>query len=210
MWTPRGVPAGAAAFGGFGGVDRRPRTPADTLPDVFGALKFLAANPAIDARRIGIMGFSWGAALSLLAAAEPTAERALGSKLRFAAHSGHYFVCWPYLPGGPGTGLLAVPWTGAPIQLQVGGQDDYDDADSGASCTRLVEGLPQSKREHVTLLVHANASHAWDLKLPGPMTFEDRFSHRGRGGPVRVVPDQTVVAAARSATIAFFQAAFAH
>ena len=52
------------------------------------------------------------------------------------------------------------------------------------------------------------APHAWDVKLPGPMTFEDRFSHRGRGGPVRFVPDQTVAAAARSATIAFFQAAF--
>jgi uncharacterized protein len=208
MWSPRGVPAGAAAFGGVGGIDRRPRSPADTLPDVFGALKFLAANPAIDARRIGVMGFSWGAALSFLAASEPAAERALGSRLRFAAHGGHYFVCWPYLPGGPGAGALAVPWTGAPIQLQVAGQDDYDDADGGASCTKLVEGLPQSKLEHVMLLVHANASHAWDVKLPGPMTFEDRFSHRGRGGPVRFVSDQTVMAAARSATIAFFQAAF--
>ena len=208
MWTPRGVPAGAAAFGGLGGIDRRPRTPVDTLPDVFGALKFLAANPAIDARRIGVMGFSWGAALSFLAASELAAVRALDSKLRFAAHAGHYFVCWPYLPGGPGAGDVAMPWTGAPIQLQVAGQDDYDDADGGASCTKLVEGLPQAKREHVTLLVHANASHAWDVKLPGPMTFEDRFSHRGRGGPVRFVPDQTVAAAARSATIAFFQAAF--
>lgn len=191
MWTPRGVPAGAAAFGGLGGIDRRPRTPVDTLPDAFGALKFLAANPAIDARRIGVMGFSWGAALSFLAASEPAAERALDSKLRFAAHAGHYFVCWPYLPGGPGAGAVAMP-----------------DPDGGASCTKLVEGLPQSKRERVTLLVHANASHAWDVKFPGPMTFEDRFSHRGHGGPVRFVPDQTVAATAQSATIAFFQAAF--
>src|SRR5262249_27203822 len=98
MWAARGIPAGPEAFGGPGGADRRPRLPRDTLPDVFGALKFLAANPAIDARRIGILGFSWGAAVSVLAALEDNIGRALGPDLRFAAHAAHYFVCWPYLP----------------------------------------------------------------------------------------------------------------
>src|SRR5262249_16386492 len=41
MWAARGIPAGLEAFGGTGGADRRPRLPRDTLPDVFGALKFL-------------------------------------------------------------------------------------------------------------------------------------------------------------------------
>jgi dienelactone hydrolase len=208
MWTPRGVPTGASAFGGQGGADKRPRAPADTLPDAFGALKFLAGNPAIDTRRIGIMGFSWGATLSFLAASRPAAARALGPDLHFAAHAGHYFVCWPFLPAGPGAAFMAVPWTEGPIQLQVGGQDDYDDADGGASCRRLIDGLPPEKRRAVTLIVHATATHAWDVKLPSPMTFDDRFSHRGRGGPVRFIPDETVTAVARSATIAFFKAAF--
>ena len=207
MWTPRGVPKGAAAFGGRGGADNRPRTPGDTLPDAFGALKFLAANPAIDAKRIGIMGFSWGAALSFIAASDTAAERALGGRLRFAAHSGHYFVCWPYLAGGPGAAFTTVSWTDAPIQLQIAGQDDYDNADGSTACTRLVEELPSEKRPHVALIVYAKATHAWDVK-PGPMSFEDRFTRRGRGGPVRFIPDETVTAAARSATVVFFKAAF--
>jgi hypothetical protein len=67
MWTPRQVPSGAAAFGGGGGEDHRPRAIGDTLPDAFGALKFLAAHPAIDRKRVGMLGFSWGAMLSVLA-----------------------------------------------------------------------------------------------------------------------------------------------
>src|SRR5580692_9445754 len=54
MWTPRGLK---------GGLDR-PKSIPDTLPDVFGALCFLASDRAIDPQRIGIMGFSWGGALS--------------------------------------------------------------------------------------------------------------------------------------------------
>src|SRR5215813_598385 len=78
MWAARGIPAGPEAFGGTGGADRRPKLPRDALPDAFRALKFLAAKPAIDAQRIGILGFSWGAAVSVLAAIEANAEGALG------------------------------------------------------------------------------------------------------------------------------------
>jgi hypothetical protein len=92
--------------------------------------------------------------------------------------------------------------------LQIAGQDDYDNADGGAACTRLVEELPSEKRPHVALIACAKATHAWDVKLPGPMSFEDRYSHRGRGGPVRFVPDETVPAASRSATVVFLKAAF--
>jgi len=65
----------------------------DTLPDAFGALKYLASHPAIDPQRIGMLGFSWGAMLSVLAMDEPAAEGALGAGPRFAAHAGHYLVC---------------------------------------------------------------------------------------------------------------------
>jgi dienelactone hydrolase len=104
---------------------------------------------------------------------------------------------------------MAAPWTDAPIQLQIAGRDDYDDADGGAACASLIEGLSAEKRQRVTLIVHAKATHGWDVKLPGPMLLEDRYSHRGRGGPVHFVPDETVTAAARSATVAFFKKAFA-
>jgi dienelactone hydrolase len=203
MWTPRHVPAGPPAFGGDGGRDRRPRAIGDTLPDAFGALRFLAERPTIDPRRIGIMGFSWGAMLSVFAMSEPAAERALGSDLRFAAHSAHYFVCSYFLPGGPMASAMAAKWSGAPLQLQVGGQDDYDGADGGASCRRLVEELPPDKRRRVELVVYPEATHAWEEKLPRPISFDDPRARRS----VRITPDAATSAEARAATVAFFKSA---
>jgi uncharacterized protein len=204
MWTSRHVPSGPAAFGGDGGGDRRPRSIGDTLPDAFGALKFLAEHPAVDPRRIGIMGFSWGAMLSFLAMSEPAAERALGSSLRFAAHSAHYFVCSLFLPGAPMVSATAAKWTGAPLQLQVGGQDDYDNADGGASCRRLVEDLPPDKRRQVELIVYPEATHAWEQRLPRPVGFYDPRIRNS----VRITPDAASSVQARSATVAFFKTAF--
>ena len=203
MWTPRGVPIGPAAFGGEGGVDRRPHVIGDTLPDAFGALRFLAAQPAIDRKRIGIMGFSWGAMLSVLAMSEGGAERALGGDLRFAAHSAHDFVCSYFLPGAPMAAAIAARWTEAPLQLQVGGQDDYDNADDGAACRRLVEGLPTDKRRQVALIVYPDATHMWEQKLPFPITIHDP-----RKGNVRIATEAEASARARQSTVAFFKTAF--
>jgi uncharacterized protein len=204
MWTPRHLPSGPPAFGGDGGGDRRPRAIGDTLPDAFGALKFLAEHPAIDPRRIGILGFSWGAMLSVLAMSEPAAERVLGSGPRFVAHSGHYFVCSLFLPGAPMASAAAAKWTGAPLQLQVGGQDDYDNADGGASCRRLVEDLPPDKQHRVELIVYPEATHAWEQKLPRPISFDDPRIRRS----VRITPDAATSIQARAATVAFFKSAF--
>jgi dienelactone hydrolase len=204
MWTPRQVPSGPAAFGGDGGADRRPRAIGDTLPDAFGALKFLAAQPAIDRKRIGIMGFSWGAMLGVLAMSEDPVARALGPDLRFAAHSAHWFVCSLFLPGAPIAAAAAAKWTGAPLQLQVGGQDDYDNADGGAACRTLVANLPPEKRGRVELIVYPEATHAWEQKLPFPLTVRDP-----RRGNVRITPDAEASARARASTVAFFKTAFA-
>jgi dienelactone hydrolase len=203
MWTPRGVPMGPAAFGGEGGVDRRPRSIGDTLPDAFGALKFLAAQPAIDPKRIGIMGFSWGAMLSVLVMSEDAAERAVGAGLRFAAHSAHDFVCAPFLPGAPAAPAVAGKWTHAPLQLQVGGQDDYDHADGGAACRTLVETLPPDKQRRVELIVYPDATHMWQQQLPFPITIHDP-----RSGSVRMATDPEASARARASTVAFFKTAF--
>jgi hypothetical protein len=52
----------------------------------------------------------------------------------------------------------------------------------GASSAKFVEALPPAKRPYVSLILHDKATHAWDVTLPFPMTFEDRYSHRGAGG----------------------------
>jgi dienelactone hydrolase len=209
MWTPRGMPRGSAAFGGTGGIDRRPNVPQDTLPDAFGALKYLGSNTLIDRSRIGIMGFSWGAMVSLVAAGETTAENAMqGGDLRFAAHSGHYLVCWPYAPDGPMAAAMQTARTGKPIQIHVGGRDDYDDADRGAACHALAESLSSEESKRPELIVHQAATHMWDFNVPVSISFTDRRSHKGRGGTVHVTPDPLLAAEVRESTVAFFKRAF--
>ena len=60
MWEARGI----------NGAADRPPVPLFTYPDAFGALKFLSAHPNIDPNRIGVMGFSWGGAVTLASATE--------------------------------------------------------------------------------------------------------------------------------------------
>ena len=98
----------------------------------------------------------------------------------------------------------AAKWTGAPLQLQVGGQDDYDNADGGASCRRLVEDLPPDKQHRVELIVYPEATHAWEQKLPRPISFDDPRIRRS----VRITPDAATSVQARAATVAFFKSAF--
>ena len=208
MWKARGMPTGPAAFGDAGSADRRPRALQDTLQDAFGALKFLAAHPAIARRRIGIVGFSWGAAVSLLTTDEGVAARALPDGTRFAAHAGHYLVCWPFVPDGPAARALQAPSTGAPVQLHVAGRDDYDDADGGAGCRAMVASMPAPRRERTELVVHAEATHMWDFKIPVPITLNDRHSHKGRGGVVHVRTDARLAAHTREMTVKFLKGAF--
>jgi dienelactone hydrolase len=202
------MPRGDAAFGGTGGVDRRPNVPQDTLPDTFGALKYLGSNALIDRDRIGIMGFSWGAMVSLLATDEAATQKAMQDDLRFAAHSGNYLVCWPYAPGGPMAAAMQPARTGKPMQIHVGGEDDYDDADRGAACRTLVDSLSFGDSQRPELIVHATATHMWDFNVPVSISFTDRRSHKGRGGTVHVVPDPLLAADVRTSTVAFFKRAF--
>jgi dienelactone hydrolase len=151
------------------------------------------------------MGFSWGAMLSVLAMDEPAAERALSANIRFAAHAGHYLVCSFFLPGATFAPVMATKWTGASLQLQVGSKDDYDGADGGASCRKLVDELPPDKRMRVELIIHPEATHAWEEKLPMPISFRDP---RSRTGNVRVAPDAEASSRASMATVAFFKTVF--
>lgn len=191
-----------AARGWLGGTTGRPRGVPETLPDAFGALRFLAALPRIDPARIGIMGFSWGGVVTMLTATEPYAAASEGEQgLRFAAHLAHYPVCWVYnvVPGYAFRDL-----TGAPVRIQAGQLDAYDLPDT---CPMLVRSLPEEARALVSVTVYPSATHAWDRLQPA-MTVFDPFSHLGAGGTVDFVPDPGKAFQARAAAVEFFQEAF--
>jgi dienelactone hydrolase len=189
MWRPRGLK---------GGLDR-PRSVFETLPDVFGAFRYLTCRPEFDALRIGILGFSWGGVLAMLTATRPVARRYLRNGERFAAHAPLYPACWLY---NRVDGYEFRDLTGAPVLLQCGEADDYDAPDAAAT---LVAGLHPSDRAAVEILVHPGATHAFDLVDEPPRIVTDPLAHQGQGGEVRFTPDAEAGAVARAAAAAFFR-----
>jgi dienelactone hydrolase len=168
QWSCRGL---------AGGSEGRPRTVAETLPDVFGAHAFLAAHPAVDPSRIAVMGFSFGGVASMLAATRAYNDRFLPGA-HFRAFMPVYPACWTYnrLPGHEFGNLVD-----APLMLVTGALDQYDD-DPGAG-DRLVASLSPADRAHVQTHVFAGAHHCFDM--PGvDVVVEDPMSHRGAGGNV--------------------------
>ena len=191
MWTARGLK---------GGMDR-PGTIQETLPDVYGAFEWLAARPQFDPGRIGIMGFSWGGVLSMLTATRPYTERFLAPGRRFAAHAPLYPCCWLYnnVPG-----FEFESFTGAPIFLQCGELDAYDEPDAGEKLARSVaEKAPGLLR----VKTYSGATHAFDRTEPA-VTVQDPRSHQGKGGDVLFASNPEAAAEALAATAAFFVEAF--
>jgi dienelactone hydrolase len=191
MWRPRGLK---------GGLDR-PRSVFETLPDVFGAFRYLTCRSELDALRIGVLGFSWGGVLAMLSATRAVSRRYLRNGERFAAHAPLYPVCWLY---NRVEGYEFRDLTGAPVLLQCGGSDDYDEPDAAA---KLVAGLNPSDRAAIETIVHSGATHAFDRLDEPAKVVTDPLAHQGQGGEVRFTPNAEAAAAAREAAAAFFRRA---
>jgi dienelactone hydrolase len=192
MWAARGTARGAAA---------RPRSPAETLPDAFAAKAFLGAQPEVDPARIGIMGFSWGGVVTLLAATKQTQGLAGGAP-GFRGHVALYPVCWAYeqVPG-----LSLADLTGAPVLIQTGDADTYDDPDG---LDQLLARLPEASRAVIRGVTHPGAGHGFDRDLPA-QTIHDPFAHKGQGGPVVMAFHREAAQRARELTVEFFRESLA-
>jgi dienelactone hydrolase len=188
QWSARGLK---------GGADGRPKTLQETLPDVYGARAFLAAHPAVDPARIGVIGFSFGGVSSMLAATRRYNDQFLkGSS--FAALMPVYPATWVYnrVPGFEFGDLVD-----APVLLMTGALDQYDnDADVSA---KLVAGLDEKDRAKITLKVMADAHHGFDM--PGvDVEVMDPFGNQGRGGRVIMRHNPQAAAKAHANAVAFF------
>lgn len=193
MWAARGTARGAAA---------RPGSVPETLPDAFAAARFLADQPEIDPARMGVLGFSWGGVVSLLTATTSwRASRGAGAPA-FRAHAALYPVCWAY-ETVPGLSLAGL--TGAPILIQAGDADAYDDPDG---LDQLLARLPPASRAVIRGITHPGAGHGFDRDRPA-QTIHDPFAHKGAGGPVLMAFHRKAAEAARAANVAFFREALA-
>ncbi|WP_457418067.1 dienelactone hydrolase family protein [Roseateles sp. P5_E7] len=206
MWQARGVTTAA----------QRPSAPILTYPDAFSALAFLAQQPGIDGTRVGVLGFSWGGLVSL-----GTAERLyagqFGGGRTFKAHVAHYPVCYAW----NNTALLAavrstpaqygVQWinlTGAPVLIQVGTKDDYDN--SSQPCEALAQSVNGSNGGIVKVNAYPGATHGWD-RLMVPIVVADPFANQGSyfstGVPpaVHFTPDADQAYQSRARVVRFFE-----
>jgi uncharacterized protein len=187
LWAARGVNSPL----------ERPKSVTETLPDAFAALDYLATRNGIDPARIGIMGFSWGGVVSMLSATQVARETYAKGVQRFAAHAPLYPACWVY-NRVPGYEFRIL--TGAPVFIQTGAADLYDDPDG---CAQLVEGLPGDAKAHVSFTTYPGATHAWDRK-EADIAPNDPMSHKGKGGEVPFRYNADVTRQSTQAIVDFF------
>jgi dienelactone hydrolase len=193
MWAARGVVRGPAA---------RPASVPESLPDAFAALAFMARQPEIDPSRIAIIGFSWGGVISMLTATRRYADVLAEPGTAFVAHAAFYPALWTY-NRAPGHEFADL--TGAPVLVQAGGADAYDDPEV---CENFLASLDPVTRERVSLIVHPGATHAFDRNRPAKV-INDPYAHKGAGGPVLFEHNPVAAGAAREAVVTFLLAAFA-
>ena len=206
MWEARGV----------SGPANRPSLPILTYPDAFSALAFLSAQPGIDDKRIGVLGFSWGGVVSL-ASAEKSYASQFGAGRTFKAHAAHYPVCYAYnnvqlaqaLHSTPaGLGLQFLNLTGAPVLIQVGSKDSYDNG--VAHCIDLANAVNPSNGDAVTVNGYLGAFHAWD-RLMVAVTGQDPFADEGsvfvtgKVPTIQLVPDVAQAYLSRDRVVRFFK-----
>ena len=183
--------------------NQRPSRPKDSDPQALAALQYLAASPSIAPKKIGIMGMSWGGAVTLRMAEDKSYPRS--SPLRYAALEGVYPTCWAFADGPAAKdGVLASP-TGRPLLILAGSKDDYDAPDD---CQKVVSRVNATKPGTATLHMYPGATHQWD-STRGAMSFSNSAARRGRGGNVSVFPQPAVTQDAAARTAAFFVSAFA-
>lgn len=204
MWEARGVT----------GLSNRPAAPILTYPDAFVALNFLASLPEVNAARIGVLGFSWGGVISL-ASSELAYATTFGGGRRFAAHVAHYPVCYganssiPALMPNLNTGTQYLNVTGAPVLIQIGTLDDYD---NGSQRCKDLADLVNARHGSPVVQVQevVGAYHAFDrLMVPvdAPDIFGNEGSYFSSGVPptVRIRPDVAKAMAARTRVVQFFR-----
>jgi dienelactone hydrolase len=180
------------------------------LPHVYQTLDHLSRHPRIDPKRIGIMGFSWGGNVSVLASSDELARRYSRGELRFAAHLGLYPACSKHYA------LVAdKPWkwkelkptvyrriTGKPVRILAAGKNDYDSRDREV-CARFIAALPPEVQRHFSLTVYPEATFGWDSRFSSA-TY-DASANEGKGGTVEVIADAAIATQSQQSAVAYFR-----
>ncbi|MBI5257290.1 MAG: dienelactone hydrolase family protein [Burkholderiales bacterium] len=132
-------------------LKQRAVTQANRRRDALGALQWLAAQPGVDAARLGLMGWSHGGS-AVLAATQRDQAEVMTAPVRPAFAVAFYPGCSEPLKQG---------WQPvAPLLLLLGAEDDWTPA---APCEALAA---QARAPGVQLATYAGAYHGFDGTAP--------------------------------------------
>ena len=204
-FLPRGVRQGS---------ERNAPVLCDRLQDAWGALVFLAKDARIDSQKIGVAGFSSGAAVAIMAgmgvrpARLPRDNTVLPRELVYAAHFALYPACANIMddqqrirtwinPGRPQN------WgaTGKSIHIVSGTRDDFD-FNPKTDCLRMREEFPDIASQLTVRLVDG-ATHAFDWPHPPSPAFSP-FAKAQTGGIVTMRYDAKEAEIAQKEMVEYF------
>jgi dienelactone hydrolase len=120
------------------------------VADAYGALQALAARPEIDAKRVALIGFSYGGMATEYALYRQMADAFAPNGPRFAAHVAYYAPCIARFADSR--------TTGAPLLMLYGGKDELMRPDR---CEQVANDL-RGGGSTVQTIVYPDAVHQWD------------------------------------------------
>ncbi len=180
--------------------------PKATMPYAAAALKWLAAQPAVDGQRLGVMGFSWGGYMSVVMSSELVQERLGKDVPKPIAFAAFYPTCSILVRSlvNPRSAFYNAHtrMSAAPMLIQVGTRDDFEEGER--PCDALVAMWPAAARENTTVRYVEGATHDFDSQMQGGQVYESKLAHALRGGMVSVVPSPKDATEARQAVVNFF------
>ena len=180
-----------------------------TIPHAAAALRWLATQPEVDTKRIGVMGFSWGGVMSVQMSSELVHEKA-GKDLPWPiAFAPIYPTCTLIILGNNAPNVKEHPLFGywdrmspSPMLILVGTRDDFEAGDR--PCDPMVASLPKQARDRTIVRYLDGATHGFDEPPRPGRTFYHARGQGGRGGNVRVYPDREVAVTVQRAVVDFF------
>lgn len=172
-WTDRMIAAGyavlmidSAGSRGFGKTcsagDERRRMYRERPGDAYAGLAFLQGLGAIDPSRVGLIGWSQGGAIALLAIASGSAARPMPPPAHdFRAAVAFYpGACSDRLQSRPYTGVEPGSWQPvAPLLVLQGGSDNWT---LPGPCIAFVEAV-RARGHPAEIVVYPSALHSFDV-----------------------------------------------
>ena len=130
----------------------------DAVADAYAALKALNKHPAIDTRRIGVMGFSKGGIAARMSMDERIRSKLAPAVAPFSVHVDFYGPCYALLQTRKTTGAALLSFRA--------GEDASNDL---VACAQQEKVLREAGSD-VSTVVYAKAGHDWESNKPREMT----------------------------------------